>query len=225
MTRVLRCATRRVPPERVIDALGAPNVSASDATAGPRDAEMRLVRRCRQAGDEAAFDEIVRRYQSSVFRLALSVLGPGADTDAEDVAQEVFLRAHRQMASYRGLSGLGTWLYRITFNLAVDRRRLARWSKPHVTDEAMDEAGVSAAPRDPCDLAADDERARLIQCILDRLPTAARTVLHLHYWLGSSVDEIADMLRMPSGTVKSWLHRGRQMVSAQLRARGIDHAI
>ncbi len=249
MTRALRYAMRLAPRERADDALRPPAVSAPGDAATPapvvprpcseqprarrvegplpgrHDEDLRLVRRCQETDGEAAFDEIVRRYERDVFRLALSVLGPGADAEAEDVAQEVFLRAYRQMGTYRGMSRLGTWLYRITFNLAVDRRRLARWSKPHIGEEAVQAAANETTRRDPCALAADVERERLVGAILDRLPDAARTVLHLHYWLGSSVDEIAELLRMPAGSVKSWLHRGRRMVGADLRARGIDDAI
>ncbi len=225
MTRALRYATRPAPLERADDTLGSAGVSVPGSNRDARDEEERLVRRVQQTGDEAAFDEIVRRYQAAVFRLALAVLGPGADTEAEDVAQEVFLRAHRQLAGFRGVSRLGTWLYRITFNVAVDRRRLARWSKPHVGDEVLRAAGSDQRQSNPRELAADVERKRLMEGVLDRLPDAARMVLHLHYWLGSSVDEIAELLRMPAGSVKSWLHRGRRMVGAELRARGIDDAI
>ena len=94
--------------------------------------------------DEEAFSELVRRYRDPVFRLAVSILGQGFAGDAEEVAQEVFLRVHRSLASFRGDSQLGSWIYRITFNQALNLKARVRYRAPHVSDEAL---ATTASPR------------------------------------------------------------------------------
>ena len=101
------------------------------------DADDLLVARLRQGGDEEAFAELVRRYRDPVFRLAVSILGQGFAGDAEEVAQEVFLRVHRSLASFRGDSQLGSWIYRITFNQALNLKARVRYRAPHVSDESL----------------------------------------------------------------------------------------
>ncbi len=180
-----------------------------------------LVAACQRGGDAAAFAVLVGRHQDRVFRLVLSVLGPGAEVEAEDVAQDVFLRVHHHLSSFRGESGFRSWLYRVAFNLAVDRRRLARWRLPHVGEAALGMIATRAAVTDPFAVASAAERARVIQRGLDALPEIVQAVVRLHYWMDQSVDEIGEMLRLPPGTVKSHLHRGRQRLHQLLEAQGI----
>ena len=90
------------------------------------DLDAQLVARA-QSGDQQAFAELVRRHSARVFRLAVSILGREFVPEAEDVAQEVFLKAHHAIQSFRGEAEFGSWIYRITFNQAVNRKARVRF--------------------------------------------------------------------------------------------------
>jgi RNA polymerase sigma-70 factor (ECF subfamily) len=168
-----------------------------------------------------AFEELVAREKERVFRVALSVLGPGCEAEAEDVTQEVFVRAYRSLPSFRGESRLSTWIYRLAFNLAVDhRRRLGRRREDGDPDRA--EALPDSAPAgDPYRAARQDERSRAVRRALARVSEERRAVLHLHYWMGHTVAEIGELLGLPAGTVKSHLHRAREALREELEDRDI----
>lgn len=183
-----------------------------------RGAEVGAARAASSAGAVSApFDELVARHRDRVFRVALSVLGPGSEADAEDVAQETFLRLHRSLstgrARFRGESRIGTWLYRVAFNLAVDltRKRVRRGET--AGDETL---GTLPAGDDPHGSARSAERARSVARLLSTLPESHRAALHLHYWMGHTVVEIAELLDVPPGTVKARLHRGRKKLREAL---------
>ena len=89
------------------------------------DGDSQLVARA-QEGDQDAFAELVRRHSDPVFRLALSILGRGFTTEAQDVVQEVFLKVHHALASFRGEAEFSSWVYRITFNRSVNLKTRAR---------------------------------------------------------------------------------------------------
>lgn len=174
----------------------------------------------RAEGDAASFEEIVRSQKDRVFRVALSVLGPGREAEAEDVTQEVFLRVYRALPSFRGESRLATWVYRTAFNLAVDhRRRLGR--RPATADGAAAEALPATGPgSDPYRTSREAERSRSVRTALGALTEEQRAVLHLHYWMGHTVAEIGTLLDLPAGTVKSHLHRGRERLGKELERHG-----
>lgn len=171
-------------------------------------------------GNQDAFGELVRRYQDRVFRLVVSILGQQFSADAEDAAQEVFVRAHQALRSYRGDAAFGTWLYRIAFNHAVNVKGRMRFRAPHLPDAAL----VSH----PAETASPDERleARRRQTVLlaclNELPDVYQSAVRLHYWLGASMSDIAAMLEIPENTVKSYLHRARRLLRAKLAQRGLD---
>lgn len=183
------------------------------------DDDASLVRRCRDGRDVEAFGELVRRYRDKVFRLVVSVLGQAFAADAEDVAQDVFIRAHHSLASFRGDAAFSTWLYRIAFNHALNTKSRMRFRAPHLTDEAL----VSAAADTPAaDQALDAQRTRaVIDACIGELPEVYQAALRLHYWMGASMSEIAELLETPENTVKSYLHRARRLLRAMLTQRGI----
>jgi RNA polymerase sigma-70 factor (ECF subfamily) len=198
---------------------------SSTLTSKPKspDPDEALVEAWVNRGDAAAFEQLVEQYQGYVFRLALSVLGPGCEGDAQDVTQEVFVRIAGQLQHFRGESRFRTWLHRLALNMAFNCRRRPRWRKPHVDASILDHRPAPGGSDDPYQSAAAAERRRVVSESIDGLPDSLRTVIHLHYWLDVPVEGIASMLRMPAGTVKSHLHRGRKLLFKAIQARGLGH--
>lgn len=195
-------------------------IAAAEPGAYADCADEWLVERCRDAHDDAAFSELVRRYRTPVFRLAVSILGQEFVSDAEDVAQDVMLRVHHALGSYRGEAKVGSWIYRIAFNHALNVKARSRYRAPHVSEQALE---TTASPaRGPHDLLQDQRRQRaVLECVAE-LPDVYQSALRLHYWLGASMSEISVMLDAPENTVKSYLHRARRLLHAMLAERGFD---
>ena len=181
-----------------------------------REEELALLRRA-QKGDSAAFEEIVRAHEATVYHLALRQLG--SREDAEDAAQEVFLKAYTALQSFRGESKLSVWLYRITSNVCVDMLRRRRET---VSLSATGEDGEPLElelPDERFDPAALAERRDLrehIGAALERLPPEERKILLLRELGGQSYDEIAQTLQLNIGTVKSRIFRARKKLCALL---------
>jgi RNA polymerase sigma-70 factor (ECF subfamily) len=178
--------------------------------------EAALVERC-LAGDDAAFDHLILRYQDMVFSLAFRLLG-GYD-EAVDLSQEVFLQVYRKLSSFRRDSSLKTWIYRIVINRAKNRRR---WWKRRITEMTalpIEVAETRARSKElpPDEVLARKEQGRILHEAIDRLPFDQRTILLLKEIEGLSYDEISSTLDLPLGTVKSRLARAR----ASLR-EGLD---
>lgn len=171
-------------------------------------------------GDARAFDTLVRRHRESVFRLALSVLGPGGE--AEEVAQEAFLRAHRSLRAFRREAKFASWLYRIAFNLALNVKARARHRTPHVPYDALDETLASSG--DPGDAVDGIGREQMLSECLSRLPEVYQAAVRLHYGMDHSVAEVAELLGAPVNTVKSYLYRARLLLRALLEERGYEDA-
>ncbi len=155
-----------------------------------------------KAGDVEAFSELVRRHEHAVFRLAYRFMRevPGA----QDMTQEAFLRAFRLLNSFRGDCQLATWLYRITCNVCLTE--LAR--RKHRGEVALEmlRTGNGTPGRVDPDRAIVLERIR--RCVA-KLPKRYATVVALHYFEGASYEEIAAAMRIPLGTLKTWMHRAR----------------
>jgi len=172
--------------------------------------EARLVARIR-AGDTRAFEELVSAYQHRIFAVAQRMLGNVAE--AEEIAQEVFLRVHRSIADFRGEARLSTWLYAITSRLCLNRltsgeRRLRR----------DDTDALERAPGDG-DAAALLERSEVESALRDAiagLPEERRIVVVLRDLEGLSYEEISEVLALEPGTVSSRLHRARMDLKAKL---------
>ncbi len=192
---------------------------ASDAVEWPGD-EKALTRFLN--GDPTGFEQIVRHYSSMVFSLAARLLGPA---DAEDVVQETFLRAYRGLPDFRGESSLKTWLYTIALNrVRVRQGTLARMrglfagARKAEEDErlasALDEAADPAASPEE-EAVQRDARRRLRQAI-GRLPDDFRHAVVLRDLEGLPYDEIARILNVPIGTVRSRIARGRAALLEEL---------
>jgi RNA polymerase sigma factor (sigma-70 family) len=170
------------------------------------DSDASLLSAWLSTGDERACQLIVTRHRRRVIHVAAGVLGLRMAGEAEDVAQEAFVRAFERLATLRDPAQFGAWVARIAFNLGIERRRLARARWPHIE---IDQS---------CPVT-DREPDWLVRRAVEELPVVPRAVLHLHYWLGHTVEEIAALLSIPPNTVKSHLARGRQRVAARLEER------
>jgi RNA polymerase sigma-70 factor (ECF subfamily) len=158
-----------------------------------------------RAGDAQAFEELVVRYQHRVFGVALRMVANAAE--AEEIAQEAFLRAHRGLAEFRGDAKLSTWLYAITSRLCLNRlssseRRLVRQGDETLLRLAHQGRGPDAA------LEQSEVEAALHRAIAE-LPEERRIVVVLRDLEGLSYDDIAAALGLEPGTVRSRLHRAR----------------
>lgn len=158
-----------------------------------------------QAGEGRAFEELVRTFQHRVFSVAFRMLGSG--TEAEEVAQEVFLRAYRGLAEFRREAKLSTWLYTITSRLCLSRleageRRLVRHG-----DEAL--ANLRNGQADPLSALEQGELEAALHRAIAELPDDRRVVVILRDLEGLAYEEIAETLGLALGTVRSRLHRAR----------------
>lgn len=178
-----------------------------------------LVEKCCESADDGSFAELVRRHRGPVFRLAVSILGQEFAPEAEDVAQDVMLRVHHSLGSFRGEAKFSSWIYRITFNHALNVKARARYRAPHVSDQVL--ATTPSRDRSPDDRLHDHRRQQSLLACVDELPDVYQSALRLHYWLGASVSEIAVMLDVPENTVKSYLHRARRLLHTMLAERGL----
>lgn len=181
----------------------------------PADPDLELVERAR-GGEEAAFGELVARHQGRILGLAWRVAGSRAE--AEEIAQDAFVRAWQALPGFRGESRFSTWLHRITTRVALDRREVVRRRERRevgVEEEFL--AGLAAAP----DPGVDGDRitARARMALLAGLSEAQRTAVTLHYLEDQSVIEVAQAMNVPENTVKTHLSRARAaMRDAFLRA-------
>ncbi len=190
--------------------------SRGEAAVGAVDPDGELVERWR-AGDEVAFETLVRRHERRVFGLAVRMLG--SREEAEDVAQEVFLNLHRSGHRFRQEARFSTFVYRVAVNAALNRRRALGRRRARLEGLIQRQAGgddLPYTPRDPEDSILGSElRARLQREILE-LADTLRAPLVLHDIEGVPYAEIASILGVAEGTVKSRIHRARRAIRRRL---------
>ncbi len=134
------------------------------------------------------------------------------------MAQEVFLKVHYAIKSFRGEAEFSSWIYRIAFNQAVNLKARGRYRKPHLGEEVLAQSVASEpGPHQQFETAQRD--LALAECI-QTLPEVYQSALRLYYWLGASVAELAELLCVPENTAKSYLHRSRQLLHGMLKERG-----
>lgn len=180
------------------------------------------------AHDQAAFEVLMRRHNGRLFRVARAVLKN--DAEAEDVLQDAYLDAYRNMGRFRGDARLGTWLVRLVVNRALMRLRRTR-RDPVVVPMAARDGRPDAAPLElpdeasesPVNAAARAEIRRLIERRIDELPVAFRTVFVLREIEELSVDEVSECLGIPPATVRTRVFRARALLREAL-ARELDVA-
>lgn len=177
---------------------------------------MDLVRRS-QNGDQEAFEALFHQYKNLVFKTAYLILGDTEET--EDALQEVFLKAHHSLSSFRPSKGaFSAWLHRITVNHCLNqlRRRKRRAVLLSLDRTLPSSIGQMPAPGDQV-----GERETVRQA-LDRLTEKQRTTVILRYYLELSYAEIAKVLGIPLGTVRSRLNQALKRLRRELRAAGLN---
>lgn len=168
-----------------------------------------------QSGDLDAFERVVEAYQKPVYNLAYRMLG--SRVEAEDAAQECFLRAYRALATYERDRKFGSWLLAIAAHYCVDRLRRRRFI--NVPWDGVGELTVGDVVDPEADVI-DRERADEISGALQRLPPEYRLVVVLRYWYDMGYEEIAETVGATVAAVKSRLHRGREALGGHLVAAG-----
>jgi len=193
-----------------------PTLDGAESAEANLDPDLELVERWR-SGELRAFEELVRRHERRVFRLLLRMLGNREE--AEDVAQETFLNLHRNGHRFRSESRFSTFVYRVAVNAALNRRRsLGRRRARMQALEHRQAAGddLPQTPRGPEDQALGGEVRRRVQDAIVRLAPTLRTPLVLYDIEGLPYAEIASVLAIAEGTVKSRIHRARRALRAEL---------
>ncbi len=191
--------------------------SGGDAKTDP---DHDLVSRWR-TGDVSAFAALVRRHERKVYRLLLRMLGN--PEEAKDAAQETFLNLHRHGHRFRGDALFSTFVYRVTANAALNRRRTLGRSRAREDALAhLQRTGLEspAGPPDPEHAAAAAEERAVVQAALLQLPAKLRLPLVLYDIEGLPYPDIARTLELPEGTVKSRIHRARERLRESLVAGG-----
>jgi len=173
-----------------------------------RDDDQGLIDACRR-GQTEAFGMLVRRYQDRLYPTVLRLTGSAED--AHDLLQETFLRAYRKLGQFQGGSSFYTWVYRIAVNLALGERRRRKTARPALDLTAHDrfDPPDDRAQTDPAAPLEREERDARIQNALSALAPDHRAVVVLKDLDGLRYEEIAEMLKIPVGTVRSRLHRAR----------------
>jgi len=172
--------------------------------------------RARQ-GDSEAFQALVERHSRSVFRLAYRMTGN--EQDAEDVVQESFLRAYRQLGRFESRANFGTWLYRIVSNCSVDLMRSKQARHDQVRGDSLDEAAVDLPAADvpgPERMAQSAEIERRVQDALRELSPLERAAFTLRHYEGRSIDEISATLGLGTSAAKHSVFRAVKKLRAAL---------
>jgi RNA polymerase sigma-70 factor (ECF subfamily) len=181
-----------------------------------RVAEDEYIARARD-GDDEAFQEVVKAFQGPVFNLCFRMLGNAQE--AEDAAQEAFLKAYRNMKRYDPDRKFSNWILSIASNHCIDRLRRRRMQFISL-DEWLPRFENPAPNPGPEQLVADQEMQADVHQMLERLGSTDRAAVILRYWYDYSYDEIADSLSLSVPAVKSRLHRARRFLAEQWSPQG-----
>jgi RNA polymerase sigma-70 factor (ECF subfamily) len=174
-----------------------------------------LIQRCLQ-GDERAWDAIVHQYRRKVFNVAYKFVGQ--HEEAEDLTQDIFLKIFKSLGTFDRRANFQTWLISVSRNLCIDHYRSVRLERQAI-DHQVDPNELSPAAREPGPIAAIEQQDRvvLLREALAALPATLRAAVVMRDIQELSYQEIADRLRLPEGTVKSRINRGRTELARQIR--------
>lgn len=176
--------------------------------------EILLISRAR-TGDREAFGALVEQYRDNVYRLAYRMCGN--EYDADEAAQEAFVAAWRALPNFRGDAKFSTWLYRLTTNAAIDVMRREKRHQTAGDGEMMEVADNTDSPQETVERT---EQQETVQKALATLSDEYREVLLLRYMEELDYAEIAEVLKLPSGTVKSRINRAKAALKTALLKSG-----
>jgi RNA polymerase sigma-70 factor (ECF subfamily) len=205
------------------DSRSAPRTPTSQSSGPSAETIETLIKRCLR-GDELAWEQIVRQYWRKVFNVAYKFVGRHAE--AEDLTQEIFLKIFKSLDTFDRRANFQTWLISISRNLCIDHYRSVRKERETI-DRDVDASQLSPMAADAGPVAALEQRDRvsLLRQALVALPDTLRTAVLMRDIQELSYQEIADKLRLPEGTVKSRINRGRTELARQIRRlRGDDYS-
>jgi len=173
--------------------------------------EQQLILRVKE-GSHEAFRILVERYMKHAYNVAYGFVSD--HDDAEDIAQESFVRAYQSIGSFRGEAGFGTWLYRIVTNLSLNRVR----QKKHIAGREVHDADEGLMRRDDgLELHEVNELKMHIERTLHELPTLQRAAVILRHINGMSTKQVSTILQCSEGTVKTHLHRGLKKMKIKMK--------
>ncbi|HRK35810.1 MAG TPA: RNA polymerase sigma factor [Candidatus Hydrogenedentes bacterium] len=178
------------------------------------DSDLALVQRTR-AGEVEAFSELVRRHERVVYNLSFRFMRDNAL--AEDMAQEAFLKAYRLLHGFRGGCSFSTWLYRVTSSVCLtELNRRKRRGEVELTPAHTNEAAAEAEE-------ASDTPEMIRRCVT-KLPERYATIVSMYYLQEVSYEDIAETMKIPMGTLKTWMHRARlqlrKIVEKEMKTHG-----
>jgi RNA polymerase sigma-70 factor (ECF subfamily) len=182
-----------------------------------------LIQRC-LTGDQIAWEQIVRQYWRKVFNVAYKFVGK--HDEAEDLTQDIFFKIFKSLDTFDRRANFQTWLISISRNLCIDHYRSVRKER-ETLDREVDAADLAPATAEPGPVAALEQRDRvaLLKKAMSALPESLRTAVLMRDIQELSYQEIADRLRLPEGTVKSRINRGRTELARQIRKlRGNEYS-
>ena len=171
-------------------------------------------------GDARAFRQLVERYKKKVYYLALDMAGN--PVDAEDISQDVFLKVHRSFGTFRRGAKLSSWLYRVTYNAAIDHLRSRGAAPEPVGDEVLEAhsrnggAMAQGRPPDPVAAAEASELQRRIALALESVSPQEKAVFLLRHYDDLMLKDIAETLGLSIGSVKSYLFRAVRKLQKEL---------
>ena len=179
-----------------------------------------LIERC-LAGDQHAWEQIVRLHWRKVFNVAYKFVGK--HDEAEDLTQDIFLKIFKSLSTFDRRANFQTWLISVSRNLCIDHYRSVRKERETI-DRGVDTSDLSPATPEPGPIAAleQQDRVALLKQAMAELPETLRTAVLMRDIQELSYQEIADKLRLPEGTVKSRINRGRTELARQIRKLRAD---
>jgi RNA polymerase sigma-70 factor, ECF subfamily len=175
-----------------------------------------------QSGNSSAFNELIQQYEKAVFNFAYRLTGNY--DDAHDVTQDAFIRAYNAIGSFRGDASFTTWLFRITTNVFLDERKKRKAHPTQSLDEVVqgEESNLTRQVEDPSAgpeaLVTDRERIAVLNKAIHKLPEYQRAMVVMYHMEQKAYEEIAEILEIPIGTVKSRLNRARVALKDLLAA-------
>ena len=180
-----------------------------------RAEEAEYIKRAKR-GDKDAFTALINAHKNLVYNLALRILKDRQE--AEDLTQEVFIQVYENLRFFRGESRFSVWLSKVTYNMSLNRLKALKRLPIAIEDEKLMGAGpIIEASNSPLAEIEEKERREILREAFSRLPEIYQLPIMLRYMQGFSVGEVAEVLNLPQGTVKTRLARAREILRRKLR--------